>query len=102
MPQLSATASRNKDDEITLTISNISLTDKVDSGTLVRGTNVDTAIGRILTNKANAYNTFDASNNVIPVTLNVKVENGEVTSTLSPCSVAEIVLPLGAKNTKGG
>ncbi len=32
-----------------------------------------------------------------PVTLNVKIENREVTFTLPPCSVAEIELQLGAK-----
>ncbi len=96
LPQLSATTSINKDGRITLTISNISLTDDVEISTLVRETNVDTAIGRILTNKANAYNTFDAPNHVNPVTLNVKIVNGEVTFTLPPCSVAEIILLLDA------
>ncbi len=92
LPQLSSTASCNEIGEVTLTISNISLTDNIDISTLIRGSGVHTAIGRVLTNKADAYNTFDKPKNVKLETLKVKIKNGEVIFTLPPCSIAEIVL----------
>lgn len=92
LPQLSSTVSCNEEGEITLTISNVSLTDAADISTLINGANINSAIGRVLTNEANAYNTFDTPNNVVLDTLEVKTVNGEVIFTLPPCSVAEIVL----------
>ncbi len=92
LPQLSSTVSCNEEGEVTITISNISLTDNVDINTLIKDANIHTTRGRILTNKANAFNTFDTPNNVIIENLDVKIENEEVIFTLPPCSVAEIVM----------
>jgi len=91
LPQLSATASR-RDGELTLTVSNMSIDDSAAINVLVLGANVSAAVGRLLTNKAEAHNTFDAPQTVTIKALEVKAENGEVSLTLPPCSVAEIVI----------
>jgi len=91
LPQLSATASR-KDGELTLTVSNMSLTDTAEADAVILGAKTNSAQGRILTNKANAHNTFDSPNTVSIKALEAKIANGTVSFTLPPCSVAEIVI----------
>jgi len=91
LPQLSATASR-KDGELTLTVSNVSLENSVDIDALVLGANVNAAAGRILTDKVNAHNTFEAPQTVNIKAFDVKAGNGGVSFTLPPCSVAEVVI----------
>lgn len=91
LPQLSATASR-KDGALTLTVSNVSLTEAADIDVMLFGTEASGATGQVLTNKADAHNTFDAPNTVVPVPLNVKLENGQVSFVLPACAVAEIII----------
>jgi len=91
LPQLSATASR-KDGELTLTISNMSLADKADIDATILGAKANSTEGRILTNKVNAHNTFDAPNTVTIKPFEAKIANSAVSFTLPPCSVAEIVI----------
>jgi len=91
LPQLSATASR-KDGELTLTISNISLNEGADINAVILGAGADGAEGRILTNKVNAHNTFDAPDTVSIKPLDVKANKGNVSFFIPPCSVAEIVI----------
>jgi alpha-N-arabinofuranosidase len=85
---LVATASR-RNGAITLTVSNASLESPADFSVLLLGAKAGTAAGRVLTNKAEAHNTFEAPGTVAPAPLAVRLEEGAVRFTLPACSVAD-------------
>lgn len=89
IPAVSSSAS-TKDGTITFTVTNNDLEETLNFSGKVFGFTAGKASGRILTNEVHAHNDFDDPDKVKIELLPVTVENGNITFTLPPCSVAEI------------
>ncbi len=93
LPVISQSVSVNSDNEMTLTVSNCSLTECRTIEADIRGFSFDSVRARILSAESNAHNTFDEPENVTITEFDkvTKIDSG-ITFTLPPCSVAEIIL----------
>jgi len=91
VPVITSSASV-KDGRLTITMTNASLTDSAEVNATVAGANCTTATARILTDEVHAHNTFENPEQVKIQNLDVKFENGCVSLTLPPCSVATVYL----------
>ncbi len=98
IPQLHASASRDAEGIISLTLCNMHPHDSLDLRCALAGIDAETATGTVLTGDTmDAHNTFDTPDRVRPVDLAVSVEGGAVTASLPPMSVSLLRLtPAGA------
>jgi alpha-N-arabinofuranosidase len=94
LPALSISASRDKNGLIHITLVNIHPKNKMSFSTEIRGANVSTVTGRILTAPVmDAHNTFENPDNVKPAPFkNASLKNGVLDVEMPPMSV--IVLEL--------
>jgi len=95
IPQVSASASMDKDGVIHISICNLSHEKDVEIDCQLRGTEVSGVSGTILTAPAmNAHNTFDAPENIKPARFNgASLKNGVLRIEMPPKSV--VVLAVG-------
>ena len=92
IPHLSATVSE-KDNQIIITITNLSATEPTDVDIFIPGVNCKNVKGRLLSGNINAMNDFENSNNVAIKSLSdVKGSDGAITCKLPACSVAELIM----------
>ena len=90
---LSVSASEDKDGVVHVTVANLSATESCPVELDLLGQQLSSVTGRILTGAVDAYNDFDAPNQVSIQTMEgIVVENGEAKFTLPACSVAELTL----------
>ena len=94
IPMLSASASRDQDGSVHLSLCNLNPSCAVDVSCEVRGINVATITGRVLTaEQMTAHNTLDRPETVRPVQLEgIAVEGGEVVVPMPPKSVVVLTL----------
>lgn len=94
VPMLSATASRNADGVIHLSISNVDAANAQTVTVNLPGVRARTAVGEILTSGAlNDHNTFENPNKVRPVPFKgAKIERGVLTVTLPAASIVTLEL----------
>ena len=93
VPALSYSASK-KDNEVTVTISNCSLTEEYYVDTSFGFEKITSGKGRILTAEAHSYNNFENPDRVTVKELEVKVENGKAVFTLPACCVVTVTLTI--------
>ena len=92
VPQLHASASRNADGDILLTVANTDMDAACPIDVIVAEASASSVSARVLSGDPHDHNTFDAPETVKPVALDVQLKDGHVTGTLPPCSVAAIVI----------
>jgi alpha-N-arabinofuranosidase len=81
--------------EMTLTVVNPHITQEMEAEIVVRGADVQTGTGTILTNPdIHSHNDFQHSHAVEPAPTNVSVSNGRVVHTFPPASVSALYLTL--------
>ena len=91
IPMITSSASvKNK--ELTITLTNSSLTDSVSINGIIAGANISSASARILTNDVRAYNTFDAPENVTIMDCKVSLSDNAIDMEIPPCSVVSVIL----------
>ena len=93
LPVISQSVSVNCDNEMTITVSNCSLSESKTIEADICGFEFNSVRARLLSGNAGAHNTFDEPENVTIADFDgvTKNERG-ITFTLPPCSVAEIIL----------
>ena len=93
LPVISQSVSINDKNEMTLTLSNCSLSESVSVDTDICGFEFSGTKARILTGKPDAHNTFDEPNAVKICDFSevIKTDRG-IRFTLPPCSAVEIIL----------
>jgi alpha-N-arabinofuranosidase len=94
IPRLDATASRDQEGRVHLTLCNLDPHQEVDISCDLRGADVSTAEGQVLTADAiNAHNTFEDPDAVVPQPLDgAHVEDGAVSFTMPAKSVVLVSL----------
>ncbi len=94
IPQLSASASRNAEGTVLITLCNLSPSQAAELTCTVHGASTANITGRVLTaEKMNAYNTFAAPDTVRPTLFDaVSVKGDDLTLTLPPMSVVALTL----------
>ena len=93
VPNLQESASIDKDGKITSTICNISASESYDIELTVFDKNIKTVSARIVTNKFDAFNTFENPSNVaVEKFEDLAVKNGKLLFKMPACSVASIQL----------
>jgi len=94
LPALSISASRDKNGLIHITLVNIHPKNKMSFSTEIRGTNVSSVTGRILTaSTMDAHNTFENPENVKPVVFKgASLKNGVLEVEMPPMSVVVLEL----------
>ncbi len=81
--------------QMTLTVVNPHITQEMEAEIVVRGADVQTGTGTILTNPdIHSHNDFQHSHAVEPAPTNVSVSNGRVVHTFPPASVSALYLTL--------
>lgn len=91
VPLLSSSASV-KNNVLTLTLTNTSLTESIEINTDIVGFRGSKASGRMIHEDAHTYNDFDNPDRVVIEKLTVTLQNNNLTLTLPPCSVASITI----------
>jgi alpha-N-arabinofuranosidase len=92
VPQISASASE-KDESITLTVSNLSCTQPAEVECRIIGQTPGTATGRLLAGEMHDKNTFDSTSNVnIRPFDGIELTNDGLRFRLPSCAVAEIII----------
>lgn len=94
IPQISASASRNRQGEILVTVCNLNPNEPVELRGSVHGAKVTTVTGRVLTAKVmNACNTFESPHTVVPVQFDGAALDGtDLKMTLPAMSVTALTL----------
>lgn len=92
VPQLHASASRDAQGNILLTVANLDEKESCPVSCLLADATFSSVTARIMAGAPNDHNTFDCPTNVEPTAFEVKVENGEICAVLPPCSVAAITI----------
>lgn len=90
VPNLSESVSIGKDGKIHATICNLSCRDAYDVKVVLADKKIEAAAGEILTNKMDAYNTFDAPDTVKTEKFDVKAEADGVSFNIPACSVLHL------------
>lgn len=90
VPNLSESVSIGKDGKIHATICNLSCRDAYDVKVVLADKKIGAAAGEILTNKMDAYNTFDAPDTVKTEKFDVKAEADGVSFNIPACSVLHL------------
>ena len=90
VPNLSESVSIGKDGKIHATICNLSCRDAYDVKVVLTDKKIEAAAGEILTNKMDAYNTFDAPDTVKTEKFDVKAEADGVSFNIPACSVLHL------------
>lgn len=91
VPKISMSAS-SKDDKITVSVCNTSVSEDEDIVLDIRDADITSASAQILTGEINAHNTFEAPDTIIPEELEVSVSNGKASFKLPAKSIAVITL----------
>lgn len=92
VPQLHASASRDAQGNILLTVANLDEKESCPVSCLLADAAFSGVEARVMAGDPHEHNTFDCPANVEPTALEVKVENGEICAVLPPCSVAAITI----------
>ena len=92
VPQLHASASRDAQGSLLLTIANLSEHDSCPVTCMIEGAEVRAVRARALSGDAHAHNTFDAPRAVEPRALDAQLAGGVLTAVLPPCSVCAFTL----------
>lgn len=93
VPHVSITSALAADGKLLLALVNLHAEDSIDIGASIRGFEAVSATGRVLTGNAiDSHNTFDDPAVVAPVPLDVRLDQGEISSSLPPRSVSVITL----------
>ncbi|MGN8646659.1 alpha-N-arabinofuranosidase [Gracilibacillus sp. HCP3S3_G5_1] len=94
IPQITASASKDKDGTINVTLCNVDRDDEAELTLDLRGSNLSDITGRVLTaNELDAHNTFDNPDNVKPVNYtDFQVDGTQLTLTLPARSVVAVSL----------
>ena len=92
VPQLHASASRDAQGNILLTVANLDEKESCPVSCLLADAEFSSVTARVLAGDPHDHNTFDAPTAVEPAELEVKVDNGELCAVLPPCSVAAFTL----------
>ena len=90
VPQLHASASRDAQGNVLLTVANLSEDEACPITCTLADAGFAKVTARVLAGDARAHNTFDRPNAVAPKAFDVEVRDGEATATLPPCSVCAI------------
>ena len=90
VPQLHASASRDAQGNVLLTVANLSEDEACPIVCTLADADFCEVSARVLTGDAHAHNTFDQPSAVAPKALDVQVKDGECVATLPPCSVCAI------------
>ncbi len=91
VPKISMSAS-SKDDKITVSVCNTSVSEDEDIVLDIRDADITSASAQILTGEINAHNTFEAPDTIMPEDLEVSVSNGKSSFKLPAKSIAVITL----------
>ena len=91
VPKISMSAT-SKNDKITVSVCNTSVTNNEDITLDIRDTDISSAEAEVLTGEINAHNTFDAPDTIKPEKLDVTVSCGKASFTLPAKSIAVITL----------
>lgn len=91
VPKISMSAS-SKDDKITVSVCNTSVSEDEDIVLDIRDADITSASAQILTGEINAHNTFEAPDTIMPEELEVSVLNGKASFKLPAKSIAVITL----------
>lgn len=91
VPMITSSASV-KNNKLTITITNSSLSDSVKIECSTAGFVGSKAFARILTNEVHAYNDFDAPDRVAISDLDVSISSNQIYLELPPCSVASVTI----------
>ncbi|MDD5935353.1 MAG: alpha-L-arabinofuranosidase C-terminal domain-containing protein [Clostridiales bacterium] len=95
VPNLSQSVSQGPDGKLQLTISNASLTESYDVESIIAEYRVKGAVGKILCDKMDAHNTFEAPETVKPVDfLDLKINDKGVAFSIPACSVVQLEIEL--------
>ena len=93
VPQLSVSASEDKDGVVHVTAANLSSTETCPVELSLLGGGIENVTGRVLTGAMDAYNDFDTPDTVVIHPLEpIETTDGRAYFTLPACSVAEITL----------
>lgn len=94
IPQVSVSASRHSEGDITVTLCNTSPSEGAELYCEVRGAALSQAEGRVLTaDSMDAHNTFEKPDNVVPTKLeDVVIQGGSLKALLPPMSVVSLCL----------
>ena len=92
VPQLHASASRDAQGSLLLTVANLSEHESCPVTCFIEGADVRTVCARVLSGDAHAHNTFDAPHAVEPRALDAQLADGVLTAVLPPCSVCAFAL----------
>ena len=90
-PMISSSASV-KDDVMTITLANSSLTEEAEVSLNLFGFEGNTATARILTGDAHDYNDFDCPEKVVIADYGVEIADGVVTVKLPVCSIVTVTV----------
>lgn len=92
IPAISSSASVNAKGELTITLANPSLTEKIETSAVVIG-DYASVEGKILTGKMDDFNTFENDSLVHPTDFDgASLKDGKLEVVLPPCSIATLVL----------
>ena len=91
IPMISASASV-KDDKMTITLANCSVSDEAEIDISVFGFEAKSAEAHILTGECHALNNFDYPQKVMPEAFDVNPSDRGVLVVIPPCSVVSIIL----------
>jgi len=91
LPMVTSSASV-KENKLTITITNSSLTDSVSLGADIVGFNAANASAKLLSNDVRACNTFENPDKVSTTDTNVTLYDGKLDVELPPCSVVSVTL----------
>jgi alpha-N-arabinofuranosidase len=95
VPHLSATSAITEDGELVLALVNLHATDAIDVTAAIEGFDVGAAIGRVLAgDTTDAHNTFEHPDALKPETLDVELDDDEISLVLPARSVAVLTLTL--------
>ncbi len=92
VPNLHASASRNENGEILLTVANIDMDKPCPIDVILAEASASSVTARVLCGDPHDHNTFDAPETVKPAAFDVQLKDGRLTATLPACSVAAITI----------
>jgi alpha-N-arabinofuranosidase len=92
VPNLTESVSVDKDGKIHATICNLSCTDAYDVNVVLADAQVKAVSGEILTNKMDAYNTFEAPDTVKTEEFAVNTGTDGLTVNIPACSVIHLII----------